>query len=85
MRKYIFAAAGFFVGLILASCFGGSTARATSNPDNQTKSVGPGVRFICQTSAPPPVGRARLWVLCSDGLLRFTSADNVDHLVSTTP
>jgi hypothetical protein len=58
-------------------------AGATANPDNSAVSVGAGVRYICQTSAPIPVGRARSWVRCSDGAYMYTSATNVDSQVST--
>jgi hypothetical protein len=48
---------------------------------NDAVSVGPGVRFICQTSAPSPVGRGRLWMRCSDGALVYTTAANTDYTV----
>jgi hypothetical protein len=45
---------------------------------NDAVSVGSGIRFICQTSAPSPAGRARAWVRCSDGHVIFTTSANVD-------
>lgn len=49
-----------------------------ASSDSGAVSVGSGIRYICQTSAPAPVGRARSWVKCSNGHLMFTSAANVD-------
>lgn len=63
------AVAGFIAGTVYAA-------------SNDAVSVGSGVRFICQTSAPSPTGRARLWVRCSDGALVFTTAANSDNTVS---
>jgi hypothetical protein len=56
----------------------GSVANA-----DQAVSVGAGTRYICQTSAPAPVGRARNWVRCSDGAMMFTSALNLDLSLSS--
>lgn len=45
---------------------------------DQAVSVGAGIRYICQTSAPAPIGRARDWVRCSDGHRIYTTANNAD-------
>lgn len=65
------------LGLVaaLALFLGADTPART---DSGAVSVGSGVRYICQTSAPAPVGRARSWVRCSDGHFIFTTAANVD-------
>lgn len=71
------------VGLVLGVVAGHldeRTAHATAT--NDAVSVGSGIRFICQTSAPAPVGRARLWVKCSTGALIYTLADNTDEVIS---
>lgn len=77
MRKYWIGAA---IGLLFLNviCGAWNAARAAST---DAVSVGAGVRFICQTSAPSPIGRARLWARCSDGALVYTSAANVDYTV----
>lgn len=54
-------------------------AGAQTQPSNQAVSVGAGTRYICQTSAPAPTGRARSWVLCSSGHFIYTDATNMDH------
>lgn len=72
-------AVGFSLGIFAASVDERS-AHATAN--NDAVSVGSGIRFICQTSAPAPVGRARLWVKCSTGALIYTLADNTDEVIS---
>lgn len=66
------------VPVAVAAFIAGTVYAAT----NDAASVGPGIRFICQTSAPSPVGRARLWVRCSDGKLIFSTAANVDQALS---
>lgn len=77
-QKIRFAALYFFLPLIVGVYVGAST-RPAGAADNQAVSVGPGVRYICQTSAPAPVSRARDWVLCSNGHRIYTDATNVDH------
>lgn len=66
----------FFLGLAAALVLLLSPNHASS--DSGAVSVGSGIRYICQTTAPAPVGRARSWVKCSNGHLMFTSAANVD-------
>lgn len=67
---------------LLAAYLAAPDARATATSDNSAVSVGAGIRYICQTSAPAPVGRARDWVLCSSGHRIFTDVANVDHDIS---
>ena len=61
------------ISLVLLS---GPAAAQVSSTD--AVSVGPGIRYICQPTAPTPTGRARLWVRCSDGHLVYTTVGNVD-------
>lgn len=73
MRKLIPLGLGLAAALALVL---GSNKPASS--DSGAVSVGSGIRYICQTTAPAPVGRARSWVRCSDGHFIFTTAANVD-------
>jgi len=79
MRKYLTAVVMIAVAVLGAGlALRERSAAATATADNSAISVGAGVRYICQTSAPAPVGRARTWVRCSDGHQMFTGANNVD-------
>jgi len=83
MRNYL-TAAGITLAILIGGYLGGRPAGATATTDNSAVSVGAGIRYICQTSAPAPVGRARNWVRCSDGAMMYTSAANVDSVLNTS-
>lgn len=67
-------------GAILGA-YAGRSERQALAADTDAISVGAGIRFICQTSAPTPTGRGRLWMRCSDGALVYTSTTNTDYTV----
>lgn len=81
MREKFFGTFLLICGLTLAFSAAVVDRRAEASRATDAISVGAGVRFICQTAAPSPSGRARLWVRCSDGSLMYTTATNTDYAV----
>jgi hypothetical protein len=82
MNDRIFGLFLLAVGLVFGIVAGHLDERSAHAASNDAVSVGSGIRFICQTSAPSPVGRARLWVRCSDGQLVYTAANNLETTIT---